>query len=119
MIDLYMDPVIRDIVVEDFDLRVTETNVEWVSQTIESRLRTFMGEWFLNRDLGIPYFDSVFVKAPDMDQINGLFLTEINDVNGIEEILSFNTVFDTSVRKLTVTFTVQVQSETITGTVLL
>lgn len=37
-----------------------------VAEHMESRLRTFLGEWFLDTRAGVDWFGTVLVKAPDL-----------------------------------------------------
>ena len=77
---LYIDPVTKDITTENFNLRFTKTLTEYTSQKIESKLKTFLGEWFLDRDLGLPYFQRIFKKKADLDYIDSIFRAEINSL---------------------------------------
>jgi len=124
--NLYLDVNTKDLTIGDNDnLRFTENNVEFVAQKIENRLLFFLGEWYLNPDLGIPYLDNVdrrdkskniFVKNPDLNMVNSIFINEVFDIDEIEEIEKFETEFDTSLRKYTITWSVKITTgETVSG----
>lgn len=100
-----MDPATYDIVKDDnFQLRFTATLTEYVAQKIENLLSTFQNEWFLDRSLGLPYYDRILIKNADLDDVDNLFQSTITGVTEVEELLEYESDFDTSQRKYTVTF---------------
>lgn len=86
-------------------LALTPTFTEAISQHIKIRLRFFLGEWFLNTSLGIPYFERIMVKTPDLQAISAIFQEAITETAGIDSVLQFKLDLDTITRALTVTFT--------------
>lgn len=61
-----------------------------VRQKIKIRLKWFFQEWRWDDEAGVPYFEYLFVKNPDIDQIKELIedqifnvaeITEVNDVS--------------------------------------
>ncbi len=107
MKNLYLDASTYDLVVgTDFNLRFTENLTEYVSQKIENVLSTFKNEWFLDRDIGIPYYDRVLIKNADLNDINNIFLIAITGIAEVQEVIEFSTDYDGSERKYTVSFKV-------------
>ena len=116
---LYLDVTTKDLTLKSDDsLRVTENNVEFISQKIEQRLQFALGEWFLNRELGIPYYTDILVKSPNLNIVNNIFREAITDIEEIDEIISFETSFDTTERSYTVNFEVKANGESVTSEVL-
>lgn len=76
--------------------------VDAVTQLLNQRLRFFYGEWFLNLDKGIPYFEKVFQKAPNNAVLDSLFKRTILNTAGILRLLSFQMTIDTTRRTLSV-----------------
>ena len=105
MSDLLQDTVTGELVLVNGDLQLTTGRGE-VRQSLVQALRFCYGEWFLNTTAGIPYFQNVLVKAPDLVGIQGIFINAITAVPGVLELLSFEFAFDAPSRKLTVTFAV-------------
>jgi hypothetical protein len=98
--NLYLDPSTYDLVLDgSFNLRVTTTFTEWLSQKLENRLKTFEGEWFANYLIGIPFIGTILVKNPNITQVNAIFKDEILSTEGVKEIIKFEVTFDTSTRK--------------------
>lgn len=77
-----------------------------LSQRITHRLQTFKGECFLDREIGVPYFEEILKKNPDLSRIRSLLATIINGVEGVSNIISLDLNFDARTRHLTVNFRV-------------
>lgn len=85
---------------------------ELVRQNLLKRLRTFSGEWFLNINLGVPYFQAIFVKGIDEETITGFFVQEILSTPGVLELIDFSLDIATN-RELTVEFKVKTTDDDI------
>jgi hypothetical protein len=107
MSDLKLDDLTGDLVIENADLVLT-TGSDAVRQHLLQRLRTFMGEWFLNLDAGLPYFQNILIKDPNLNAIDGVIKNVIIDTPGVLELLSFDMNYDSSTQALELTFSVQV-----------
>jgi hypothetical protein len=105
--NLYLDPQTNDLVVDEntYNLRVTEGD-EYLSQKIQNTLQFFFAEWFLDRSLGIPYFEDILKKNPDLKLVKNLLLNAVAGVSGVDKVLSFETDFDRGAREYTVDFEV-------------
>lgn len=103
--DLYLDPDTGDI---DVDLlgrvRLTQTLREEVGQRLATRLQFFLGEWFLDTSLGIPYYRDVLVRTPDLGVIKALFAEAITSDPGVESLVSLDLELDAESRQIRVTF---------------
>jgi hypothetical protein len=73
-------------------------------QKLAARFKFFLGEWFLDQRLGLPYYQNVFVKNPDLDLIRSLFRRVILTTPGIKSIKTFTLSFDPAARKLSFSF---------------
>lgn len=78
---------------------------EEVAQLCTTRLRTFLGEWFLNTNIGTNYFGVVFVTPIDLESIDSEFRSIILNTQGVKELTSYQSTIDSSTRTLTVEFT--------------
>jgi len=116
--NLYLDETTKDLTLTtDKNLRLTSTLTEFVSQKIENLLSYFYGEWFLNFEGGIPYFEKIFTKNPDLNLINTILLRQIKLIDEIIEIIKFETVYDSALRTFSVEFNVKANDgETVEGT---
>ena len=69
-----------------------------------------MGEWFLDQRLGIPYFEQVFIKNPNLSVLNNLFRGVVANSPGIAEVQEFSLAINSATRALTVTFLAKTSS---------
>ncbi len=105
---LLTDP--RDFLLDDSGDIVITTDLQWsrgvaaVVQSCRVALRMFAGEWFLNLDAGIPYFQSILgQKAPlaiAAAQIE--FRRELLAIAGVLDVLRMDVSFTGPTRDLTV-----------------
>lgn len=95
--DLLLDPLTHDLDLVDGDMVLGAD----VAQAVKIRLLFIRGEWFLNNLQGIPYFEQVFIKAPNLSHIASIFRQTIVDTPGVNELLQFNLDFDGNTRVFT------------------
>lgn len=98
--DLILDPLTGDLRLDD-GAPIAAADV---AQAILIRLRFILGEWFLDTEAGLPYFERIFVKAPQIDQLRVLYRTEILETPGVRELLALEMDFDANARRLDVSF---------------
>jgi len=92
-----------DLEVKNGSLHLTSGD-EAVRQHLQQRLRMFLGEWFLDLDRGVPYFQDILVKNPNVNQVDGILKQIILTTPGIVELVSFTMNFDSTARILNVEF---------------
>lgn len=80
---------------------------ERVRQQLEVRLSIFRGEWFLDGEFGVPYFESILGKQITLNGALSAIKTEILAVDGVSKINTFEYNFDRKERLLTVNFEVE------------
>lgn len=102
--DLHIDPVLGVTFV---------SGAEAVRQGVRTRLRLFMGEWFRNMDVGMPYHQELLgdnSKARDRDdKWKAAVLFQILDTPGIVEVISLKLDFESSTRTMTITWSARIQ----------
>jgi hypothetical protein len=94
----------------DLHLVTDEVNSAATVQAIKIRLQRFAGEWFLDLDSGIPYWEQILGQRTDVAvkvaQI--VFRSEMLKVWGVVSVLSLSITVDPSTRTMNVAFTVQI-----------
>lgn len=120
------DPI--DLLLDDDGDLVVDSDIHFssglnaVRQGLELRLATAAGEWFLDRDIGIPYWDNaefgiVGIIGGKFDEplIRAEFRSEIAAAPGVTEILSLNVEFDRPTRELKIAYRVRSEFGVITS----
>lgn len=80
------------------------SGLEAIQQSVRIRLQFFKGEWFLDLLAGVPFYEQVLIKAPDVNVMRSIFATAILETPGVLALPELSLVFDRSARALTVTF---------------
>lgn len=94
----------HDIEVTSNDFTLIDSS-ESIRQRLLIRLMTFQGEWFLDTDLGVPYYQTIFTKGITKDVVDSVIKRQIENCPGIESILKFSSSFSLSTREYTCSFT--------------
>jgi hypothetical protein len=95
----------HDLYFENFDWVFVE-EVDRVRQNLRIRLLFLYSEWFLDTSFGVKYFDLVFVKNPDLTQVDNVIMATIADTPDVLEILEYRSEFDKGNRGLDIRFKV-------------
>lgn len=91
-----------DLAIESNDLVLLTDPRESIRQHWQIRLLTFKGEWFLDQRVGIPYYESILVKRPNLNLLTAIFRAATVQTPGIATVDSFTLVFDGPSRLLTI-----------------
>lgn len=110
--DLLLDRDSHDIVFINGACPVTQDMRDIVAQRLKITLYTFLGEWFLDPTVGIPYYEQIFGKVRSKATIDIIFQNIIQADPDVIEILSFTSSLDASTRRYGMTFTVRVADNT-------
>ena len=104
-----VSPTYGDIVWRNGPLRkeeTTQSRVDVVGQRLLILLRTFKGEWFLDTEYGIPYFQSILGMKTSKSAVDLIFQKAILAENGVRELTFFESTFVN--RQYSMTFRVKV-----------
>ncbi len=112
--DLLLDRTDHDIIITNGDLQLVDGG-NWVQQSIKQNLQAILGEWFLDRAVGLPWFDEILQKGTSRSRVQQLLIREIIKTNGVEKLNSLTLDLDPSTRRAVVTFEVQALGTVITG----
>lgn len=109
MISIALNRLTHDIEFLNGQLQIvedTDGNPDQIIQNLKTRLLFFRGEWFLDTVIGLPYFSDIYVKSPNIPNIEAIVKAEILDVTGVLEITQFDLNYDIRQRKLSINFVV-------------
>jgi len=110
MKDFAITPHGNDFIRQRHGLRFTNTYLEYMAQKVRSAISLFLGEWYLNKKLGIPYIPSSMEKIDHRPLLETALQVTISNVKGIKKLLSFNPSFDVRERCLKVRFMAQCEN---------
>ena len=99
----------HDLSFVDGDFQITTTESESLAQRLLVKLYTFQGEWFLNTNLGVPYYQSILGKGRAKETIDNIFKQKILEEPEVIQVQTFESTLDTQNRIYSLTF--QVKSE--------
>ena len=77
-----------------------------IRQTVLMKLRTFQGEWFLDKSVGVPYFQEILGKNAKIEAITAVFSDAILEVPGVRSLLKFSVNMNQDSREIRVQFRV-------------
>ncbi len=104
MADLKINTTNGDLEIgDDGDLIIID-GIDAIAQHLRIRFNFFFGEWFLNRLLGVRWFEEVLIKAPDLNVVQSLLRDVILTTPGVLEITRFVIDFDGVTRRLSLDF---------------
>jgi hypothetical protein len=110
--DLLIDPITGD-------LALIDGAAQWASgdalvrQRVGIRLRTQVGEWAYDQGMGLPYFERILVKSPDVRLIRALIVAEVGRAAGVLAVTRADVTFSRAQRRLTAT----IHAKTTSGTI--
>jgi hypothetical protein len=93
---------------------VIASGPEYVRQSILSRFKFFLGEWFLDLREGVPYYRDILIKNPDIDVIRSVFRKVLLTTPGVLEIERFALTLDNAKRELRFDFSCRVEGGAVT-----
>lgn len=92
-----------DIVIENGDFVLVD-GVDAIAQHITIRLNFFLGEWFLDTRLGVPYYEQILGQKPRLEAVRAIFRRVILETPGMLSISKLNLDYIGDTRALNVTF---------------
>ena len=113
-INIYLDPQTTDFVLDESNnLRLTTDETEYFSQKIENTLKMNLGEYFLDKNLGVPYWGpngKIMKKSADLNEVQDLLIIAIVGIEGINNVEKFNVGFEPETRTYAVTVRIMTDS---------
>jgi hypothetical protein len=95
---LKLDPESWDIVTPF----VLLSGADAIVQRIVIRLRMFLAEWFLDKRVGVPYIERIFVVNVSARTLRRIFSKVIETVPGVVKVETMSVAFDKQTRRATI-----------------
>jgi hypothetical protein len=86
--DLILAENDNNLELKNFDLQVLGGSI-YVANKIRIALRTFHNEWFLNINAGLPYYEDILIKNPNLDFVSDLYQSEILSISEVDSLDEF------------------------------
>ncbi len=99
----------------DGDISLVESPV----QAVMIKLRWYLAEWVFDPEKGIPWYESILVKKPDLDGIRKILTREILDVDSVAEVTRMDIRLDPEDRTAVIRFRFRTDAETYNGEVVM
>jgi len=96
-----------DLLIDNSDFSLTTNKSESLKQRLTIKLLTFKNEWFLNENLGVPYYQSILRKNRSKESIDIIFKNAILEEEDVLGITSFSSSFDNQYRTYSLNFVVR------------
>lgn len=88
-------------ITEDGDIQFTDD----LLQNAKTAILWILGEWRLGPEFGLPWFDDILVKSPDLDLIQAEIRDALLDIEGVQDADVELLEFDSRNRKISFSFT--------------
>lgn len=97
--DLQLDLNTHDLSLVSGDLGLVDTS-DAIRQDLKQLYLFFLGEWFLDNTKGVPYYQFILVKNPNLDLVESTLRTVATSCPGILQLNSFSFSYDNPSRAI-------------------
>lgn len=101
-IGLALDPQSHDLFVDASGNLAVATDADAVGQLCKQRLKTYLGEWFLDQTVGVPWFQQVFVRPFNEAVADSIVKRTLLRTLGVRALTGFEMSADFTIRRLDV-----------------
>ena len=108
MLDILLTPDGDLNITDHGDIRLTES----VRQAIRIRLLWFFAEWRFAPEIGVPYFEDVLIKNPNINRIRRIVRREVMGVREVRDVRNMQVGIDPQSRRFRVAFDAVTNEET-------
>ncbi|MDR1558710.1 MAG: hypothetical protein LBS84_03235 [Clostridiales bacterium] len=107
----------KDILLDaEGDLKISEWGdislTDSVRQAVRIRLLWFFNEWRFAPQYGIPYYEEILVKNPNLERIKSIIKTEAMSVDEVSAVRNVAITWDKSSRNALVAFDIVIDERT-------
>ena len=108
MLDILQTPEGDLNITANGDIQLTES----VRQAVRIRLLWFFSEWRFSPQLGVPYFEDVLIKNPNIRRIRAIIRREAMSVRQVREVRDLQINIGAQTRTAIISFEVLTNEET-------
>jgi len=93
----------NDLLITNNKLTLT-TGLEAIRQHMQVKFKIFLGEWFLDVTVGVPWFEDILKKQVSFVVVQEILKDVILSTEGVTELLTFDFDYDLPTRAATLEF---------------
>lgn len=93
----------HDLAIENNDLVLVD-GLDAIAQDLRCRLQFFLGEWFLDQRIGMPYFQQILGAKPRLPVIKEIFRKAIMSTPGVLGLNDLSVDYEGTGRSISVAF---------------
>lgn len=108
---LYLDIVKNDLTTKNFNIRLTATKREYVEMTVKAKFEVWLGEWYRDRGIGVPYRTELLSGNSDYNIVETIFKGEATTVAYVLEVIGFVYEIDNASAEYSCTITLLIEGE--------
>ena len=99
MADIKLDTS-HDLLIEGKDISMFETIEDGTVQAVKIRLQNYQGNWFLDLNNGIPYYQEIFGYNDTKDLADTYIKTTIKNTDNITSITNYTSTLEDATLKV-------------------
>jgi len=80
------------------------TGTDAIAQDCEVRLQFFLGEWFLDNRLGVPWFQRILGQKPKLQAVSEILQRAALSTPGLESLSNWELDYEGTTRTLSISF---------------
>lgn len=108
---LYLDFENNDLTLASRQIRLTNTKLEYVQMTAKAVCEVWLGEWYRNRGLGVPYLQDVLGAERDFDRVRTVITGAANSVTYVIDVVEYDFDFDNAKSTYSATLSLLIEGE--------
>lgn len=112
MTTLKIDPITGDIAFVNNNAVLIQ-GADEVTQVVKGRLKTFLGEWYLDTSIGLPFYQLIFVKGASPQRIALFIKKEIRESPGVISLDEYSQDYDGKTRGFNVKTKIKASDDSI------
>ena len=93
---------------ENGDITLTDS----VRQAVRIRLQWFFNEWRFAPQYGVPYFEDILIKNPDIERVRRIIRDEAASVDEVQDVQNIRIAVNKAERTAQVTLDIVIAEET-------
>ena len=108
---LYMDLTNNDLTTSGRQIRLTNTKLEYVQMAVKAESEVFLGEWYRNLAIGVPYLQDILGANTDFNRAETILTAVARGITYVIDVVDFEFDFDNTNSTYSATLTLLIEGE--------